>query len=70
MRGEIPLARWAAFATVASASKDDRVVVVCRNDEVRCQYERAIPRLGGKLENVIWDCPALTDTFIMLPEPR
>ena len=62
MRGEIPLARWAAFATVASASKDDRVVVVCRNDEVRCQYERAIPRLGGKLENVIFQSPSAERT--------
>jgi hypothetical protein len=62
MRGEIPLARWAAFATVASASKDDRVVVVCRNDEVRCQYERAIPRLGGKHENVIFQSPSAERT--------
>jgi hypothetical protein len=59
MRGEIPLARWAAFATVASASKDDRVVVVCRNDEVRC---RAIPRLGGKHENVIFQSPSAERT--------
>jgi hypothetical protein len=54
MRGEIPAERWAAFATVAAASKSATVVVACGSDAVRRQYERAIPKLGGKLENVVF----------------
>jgi hypothetical protein len=54
MSRQVPTKRWAAFASVAAASRDEKVVVVCRSAAVRHQYERAIPKLGGKLENVVF----------------
>ena len=46
--------RWAAFATVAGVSQTEKVLVTCRGGVVRRQYERAIPKLGGNLGNVIF----------------
>lgn len=54
MSRQIPAERWAAFTTVAATSKSKRVLVACRSVAVRRQYERAIPKLGGRLENVIF----------------
>lgn len=51
---QIPHERWAAFATAARASRSDKVIVAVRDATVRRQYERAVPRLGGNLENVIF----------------
>ena len=54
MSRQIPSERWAVFTTVAAASKNETVLVACRSAAVRRQYERAISKLGGKLENVIF----------------
>jgi hypothetical protein len=53
---QIPTERWSAFATAAAESRKrgGMVLIVCANRTVRRQYERAIPNLGGNLENVIF----------------
>jgi hypothetical protein len=42
------------MAGVAAASRNRRVMVVCRSEAVRRQYERAVAKLGGKLDNVVF----------------
>ena len=54
MRREIPAERWNAFVTVAAASRRETVVVACRSHAVRHQYEQAIRRLGGNINNVVF----------------
>lgn len=54
MRREIPARRQAGFALVAETSKTETILVVCRSPVVRRQYEDAIRRLGGNLDNVIF----------------
>ena len=54
MKRQIPRERWRVFVTVAATSKTQRVLVVCRSRAVRHQYERAVPRLGGDLTNVVF----------------
>jgi hypothetical protein len=58
VRRAIPAERWAALTSVAEASKSERVLVVCTNSTVRSQYERAIPKLGGNLDNVFFVIPS------------
>ncbi len=58
MSRKIPPQRWEALAAVAAASKTQTVLVVCCSRAVRHQYEQAVPRLGGNLNNV---------TFRILP---
>jgi hypothetical protein len=50
----LPPQRWSSLATVAAASRSEKVLVVCSSRAVRCQYERAIPTLGGNLANVVF----------------
>jgi hypothetical protein len=50
---QIPVARWSMFATVARTSRTQGVVVVCSRT-VRRQYQAAIPKLGGNLNNVVF----------------
>jgi len=54
MSRAIPTERWAAFATVAAASRDKKVLVACSSAAVQRQYQEAIPNLGGNLANVIF----------------
>lgn len=54
MNRQIPPQRLSTFALAAEASKGKKVLIACRSEAVRTQYERAIPALGGKLENVIF----------------
>ena len=57
MSRKIPPQRWDALAAVAVASRSQMVLVVCSRT-VRRQYEQAVPRRGGNLDNV---------TFRILP---
>jgi len=61
MRHTIPPEREAALALVAETSKREKVVVACRSRVVRRQYERAVVKRGGKLENVVFHI--LCDAF-------
>lgn len=54
MRHEIPSERWSAFAAVAASSRTERVVVACCSEAVRRQYEQAVRKLGGNLDNVVF----------------
>ena len=54
MRRQVPAQRWQAFASVAAASREGTVVVAYLSRAVRRQYEAAVPRLGGRLENVVF----------------
>ena len=58
MSRKIPPQRWDALAAVDVASRSQMVLVVCCSRTVRRQYEQAVPRLGGNLDNV---------TFRILP---
>ncbi len=50
----VPAARWPVLIAVAGTSRTKHVLVICRSRSVRRQYERAIPKLGGDLDNVIF----------------
>jgi hypothetical protein len=52
---EIPAQRWQAFASVAAASQSDTVLIACRSEAVRRQYEQAVSRLGGRPENLVFE---------------
>ncbi len=51
---QVPPGRWQAFTAVAAFSRTEKVLVVCESQTVRRQYERAVLRLGGNLDNVIF----------------
>lgn len=55
MSPQIPQERQQVFARIAAASQTERVLVVCRSRAVRRQYEAAVERLGGRLENVTFE---------------
>ena len=55
MNREIPAQRWQAFATVAAASRSDMVLIACRSEAVKRQYEQAVSRLGGRPENLVFE---------------
>jgi hypothetical protein len=52
---QIPQERRRVFARIAAASQTEKVLVVCRSRAVRRQYEAAVERLGGRLENVTFE---------------
>jgi hypothetical protein len=52
MRRTPPSERWLSLASVAAASKSEKVLVLCRSRTARRQYERAIPKLGGDPGNI------------------
>ena len=54
MNRQVPAQRWQAFATVASASRTEKVLVACRSRAVRRQYEAAVAKLGGRPENLVF----------------
>jgi hypothetical protein len=49
-----PPERFLSLASVAAASRSEKVLVICHSRTVRRQYERAIPKLGGDLDNVVF----------------
>jgi hypothetical protein len=55
MNHEIPTERWQAFATVAAVSQHDTVLIACRSEAVKRQYEEAVSRLGGRPENLVFE---------------
>jgi hypothetical protein len=56
-----PIQRLAAFASIARATKEGGVLIVCRSNTVARQYRHAVKSAGGKVDNL---------HFIIAGEPR
>ena len=73
--GERQIARYVAAAKerIMAAAGEGRATQLARalaSFEAICAKQLAAGRLSEARKTIDWDCPALTDTFIMLPEPR